>query len=264
MKNSLPIKLDKGVGAPLVLLHGLGNNYKSWEYVLEHLDYDRWRVIALDLLGFGDAPKPDVEYTLKDHSEAVIETLDALGIKRATFVGHSMGCLVAIKIADKRPKLADSLVLLGAPLYRVVPRGGLWRKLTGAEGRYFSLFEVVKKNPDAIQVGGKIADELVPFVKGIEITQETWPAYRKSLEHTIMQCQSYNQAKRLEVPTLFVNGLLDFFIIRRNVRSVQRTNRKYIKIRRTLGPHELTPRQGRTIARIIDRQNKALLKSLDS
>lgn len=251
MTLTLPVKIDKGEGSPLVLLHGLGNTHKSWSYVLEHIDYTKWRVIVPDLLGFGDAPKPDIDYTPKDHADAVLATLDELGITHAVIAGHSMGCLVAIDIAARHPKRVKHLALFGAPLYKRKPRNDLWRRLARTEGLYFALFEVVKQNPDAVQAGGKIADELLPFVKGMEITDRTWPAYKKSLEYTIMQYQSYTQAAALKVPTLFVNGVFDFFIIRRNTRDVRRANPQYIRLKRTLGPHELTPRQGRTVARII-------------
>lgn len=252
MSHILPVKLDRGTGTPLVLLHGLGNNHKSWDFIVKHLDTTKWRIITLDLLGFGDAPKPTAAYTPQDHADAVLATLDKLSIDQAVFAGHSMGCLVAIDIAHRHPKRAKQLALFGAPLYRQTPRGSRWRNLTKAEGRYFSLFEIVKKNPDAVKAGGTIANDLVPFVKGMEITDETWPAYKKSLEHTIMQLESYKQAVRLTVPTLFVSGLLDFFIIRQNIRDAARANRRFIKTRRTFGPHELTPRQGRTGARIIN------------
>lgn len=254
MKHILPVKTDKGTGAPLVLLHGLGNNHKSWSYALEHIDYKKWRVIVVDLLGFGDAPKPDVDYSPKDHAEAVIATLDELGIESAVFAGHSMGCLVAIELASSWPKRVKKLALFGAPLYKAKPRTTWWRKLSRAEGLYFSLFEVVQKNPELMQVGGKLADELVPFVKGMEITEETWPAYRKSLENTIMQYESYKQAVQLSVPTLFVNGILDFFIIRRNTRDARHANKVHIRLKKVLGPHELTPRQGRTVAKVLNRQ----------
>lgn len=251
---TLPVKVDKGSGTPLVLLHGLGNNHKSWEFVLEHIDKSKWRVIVPDLLGFGDAPKPDIAYTPADHADAVIATLDKLGIDEVVIAGHSMGCIVAINIAARYPKRVRRLALFGAPLYKQKPRtGGWWHKFIRAEGLYFSLFEVVKNNPEAVQAGGKIADELVPFVKGMEITEETWPAYRQSLDHTIMQYETYKQATKLRVPTLFVNGVFDFFIIRRNARDIRKANRHYVRVKRTLGPHELTPRQGRTVAKIIDK-----------
>lgn len=253
MSHLLPIKLDKGSGTPLVLLHGLGNNHKSWSYVLKHIDYTKWRVIVPDLLGFGDAPKPKVDYTPNDHADAVLATLDHLGINKAVIAGHSMGCIVAITVAHQRPDSVTHLALFGAPLYRQAPRTSWWRKLTRAEGLYFALFEAVKHTPQAMQAGGQLAEELLPFVKGMEITKETWPAYKKSLQNTIMQYESYKHTANLAVPTLFVNGWLDFFIIRRNARAVRKMNKKYIRIRRTMGPHELTPRQGRTAARSIDR-----------
>lgn len=253
MSYVLPIKLDKGSGAPLVLLHGLGNNYKSWSFVLEHIDYTKWRVIALDLLGFGDAPKPSVAYTPEDHANAVMATLDSLGIEKAVFAGHSMGCIVAIEIASRWPNRVERLALFGAPVYKAKPRRSLLQRFFRAERGYFSLFEVVKKNPEAVQAGGKVADELVPFIKGMEITEEVWPAYKKSLENTLMQFATYKKATTLRVPTLFVNGIFDFFIIRGNIRELRRANEQFVKVKQVLGPHELTPRQGRTVARILDR-----------
>lgn len=142
-------------------------------------------------------------------------------------------------------------MLFGAPLYRRKPRQSLLSKLTRFEGRYFALFNIVKKNPDAVKAGGDIADELVPFVKGMEITDETWPAYKKSLENTIMQTASYKKVQKLDISMLFVNGWLDFFIIRKNIKNLQKKNPKNIKIKNVLGPHELTPAQGKLVGRIL-------------
>ena len=252
---TLPVAIDEGSGVPLILLHGIGNNHSSWDFVRRHLNGAKWRIIALDLLGFGDAPKPDCRYTPEDHADAVIATLDMLGIEAAVFAGHSMGCIVAINIAHRYPHRVKHLALFGAPLYKQPPKKNLLQKITRSEGLYFSLFEVVKQNPDAVQTGGELAEELLPFVKGMEITEETWPAYKKSLENTIMQYSSYKQACSLTVPTLFVNGLFDFFIIRRNIVAIQKANKQHIRVRRSLGPHEITPRQGKIVARYINRCN---------
>lgn len=252
-KQVLPVKIDRGTGAPVLLLHGLGNNHSSWGFVLEHLDYSRQRIIAVDLLGFGDAPKPDVQYSLKDHSDAVAATLQKLELEKIVVAGHSMGCNIALDLADRHPELVSKLVLFGAPLYRRAPRGGKLRGLLRTEGLYFSIFELVQRSPNAIQAGGQLAEEYVPFVKGMEITEETWPAYRKSLENTIMQFDSYRQACELAIPAIFVNGIFDFFIIRGNTRRVHLKNRRYVRIKRTRGPHELTPAQGKVAARVIGR-----------
>lgn len=259
---TLPVKFDKGAGEPLILLHGLGNNHTSWQYVLKHLDYTKWRVIALDLLGFGDAPKPkNTRYTPDVHADAVLATLDKLGIEKATFAGHSMGCIIAINLAVRFPKRAKQLVLLGAPLYEKKPVEKGLAKLLHPENAYFKIFDIVKSNPNAVQAGGEIADDLVPFIKGLEITEETWPAYASSLEYTITQYETFKQAKKLKVPTLFVNGLLDFFIIRPNIRAIAKANKQHIRINRTVGPHELTPRQGRTAAQCINLANAKMRRN---
>ena len=83
----LPIQIDRGKGPAVVLLHGLGNNYTSWSFVLKHLS-NSVRVIVPDLLGFGDAPKPDVRYTPADHAKAVITTLDSLNVTDCVLAGH--------------------------------------------------------------------------------------------------------------------------------------------------------------------------------
>lgn len=249
--NLLPVQINKGRGQTVVLLHGLGNNFKSWSYVLKYFNYERNRVVALDLLGFGDAPKPkDIRYTPADHADAVIATLDELGLKDAMLAGHSMGCMVAIEVARQRPDLVSRLALFGAPLYKQEPRGDWWARVTRSGGMYFNIFKIVKKNPEAVKAGGEIADELVPFVKGMEITDETWPAYRDSLENTIMQYETYRHALELNTPMLFVNGIFDMFIIHKNNRTIARKNR-HAQCKTTLGPHELTPRQGKKIAQII-------------
>ena len=67
----------------------------------------------------------------------------------------------------------------------------------------------------------------MPFVKGMEITDETWPAFRASLEHTIMQFKTFKQLTHLKTPVVLLNGLLDFFIIRRINHRAVRANRRY-------------------------------------
>ncbi len=251
----LPVKVDKGSGDVLVLLHGLGNNYNSWKYVLEELDYTKNRVVAVDLLGFGNAPKPEVDYTPEDHAKAVLATLDALDIQQCTLVGHSMGCVVAARIAKDRPTIVKKLVLLGAPLYQKIPKGNWWSKITRAEGAYFTLFSFIAKHPDATIATINVADSIAPFMKGMEVTEETWPAYKSSLKNTIMQTDSYKELLRLKTLTLLVHGKLDVFVIKRTLQRLARRNKKYVRFLSTLGPHEITPLQGKEITEILQQEN---------
>jgi pimeloyl-ACP methyl ester carboxylesterase len=253
MTSQLPVKVDRGDGPPVVLLHGLGNNFRSWTYVLEKFDDSRNRVIALDLLGFGDAPKPtDVRYGTDDHAGAVIATLDSLGVTDATIAGHSMGCLVAARVALTRGDLASRLVLLGSPVFRKITLKKNPLRFWERESSYLGIFRLISEKPDLTISAAEGLDTFAPMVKGMEITEETWPAFRKSLEHTIMQTSGYTDLLKLALPTELVYGKLDVFVISRNLRAVARRNR-WLVYSTLLGPHEISPLQGQEIADLIQR-----------
>lgn len=252
MSQLLPVKINKGSGEPLILLHGLGNNYKSWTYVLEEIDYTKNNVVAFDLLGFGDAPKStDIDYTPGDHADAVIESMDKIGVKNAIVAGHSMGCIVAAKVAEKRPDLVARLVLLGAPIFKHRPRKTdrlmFWRR----EDAYTSIFKVIAKNPDVTLPAANALDVVAPLLKGMEITEETWPSFQKSLRNTIMQTQTYKDLLTLKTPTLLIYGRLDFFVIKHNLKKVAKANSAYITFETLIGPHEITPIHGKSIVELI-------------
>jgi pimeloyl-ACP methyl ester carboxylesterase len=89
-----------GNGPPIVLLHGLGLDWRSWEPVIPGLAHSH-DVLALDLPGFGTAaPLPDGRRPSPGRlAAAVAEELDALGIPRAVVVGNSLGGWVALELA---------------------------------------------------------------------------------------------------------------------------------------------------------------------
>lgn len=252
MRSTLPIKIHKGTGDPIVLIHGLGNSYESWTYVLENFDYSKNTIIVLELLGFGDADKPeDCEYTASDHAKAVIATLEELSVRDARIAGHSMGGLVTIEIARQRPDLAKNLVLLGAPLFRRMPnrfdRLRFWKR----EDIYSKIFRLIASKKDLTLTAAKGVSNFMPLIKGMEITEETWPAFKLSLRNTIMQTQSYKDLIQLKTPTHLVYGHLDFFVIKKNLAAAARKNKQYVTEESALGPHEITPLHGKSIAELL-------------
>ena len=255
MSSSVKIQVNQGEGDPIVILHGLGNNYKSWTYVIEHFNYDKNKLIAVDLLGFGDSEKPDTtEYTPQDHADAIIKALDEIGVKNAVIAGHSMGCIVAIEIARQRPDLVTKLVLLGAPLFKRMPskyaRFKFWKK----EDLYSKLFRIIATQKDMTLTIANGVVQFLPLIKGMEITEETWPAFKKSLRNTIMQTETFKTLSKLEVETLLIYGHLDLFVIKKNLKSVARRNKKFVTFKSALGPHEITPVHGKTIAELLQDQ----------
>ncbi|MCO4773151.1 MAG: alpha/beta fold hydrolase [Deltaproteobacteria bacterium] len=108
---------DEGpVGAPAVLLiHGFGSHLGIWEPVLD--GFRGHRVVRVDLLGFGDSSRIEGDYSPEAQADAILALMDALGIARASVVGHSMGSMVALTVAERAPRRVTRLALLSPFVY---------------------------------------------------------------------------------------------------------------------------------------------------
>lgn len=102
---------EKGTGTPLVLLHGFTSSTYSWKDVFEPLSKS-FRVIAVDLKGFGFSGKPDGDYTRRAQGILVAHLLDHLKIEKAWLAGNSMGGEVALNIALQNPQHVAGLILI--------------------------------------------------------------------------------------------------------------------------------------------------------
>ena len=102
---------EKGTGAPLVLLHGFSSSTYSWKDVFEPLAKS-YRVIAVDLKGFGFSGKPDGDYTRLGQAILVAHLLDYLKIEKAWLAGNSMGGEVSLNFALQNPQRVAGLILI--------------------------------------------------------------------------------------------------------------------------------------------------------
>jgi pimeloyl-ACP methyl ester carboxylesterase len=80
-----------------------------------------FRVLALDLPGFGESPVPNGTWGTPDYAEYVRDVLMKEGIDRAHFVGHSFGAKTSLYLAATRPELVEKLVVVGSPGLRTPP-----------------------------------------------------------------------------------------------------------------------------------------------
>ena len=114
---------EDGDGAPLLLLHGCPFSSFVWRKVIPHLA-DTYRCLAPDLLGLGDTETPaGADWALPAQEAMVLGFLDALGIERASVVGHDHGGAVAQLLAAHHPERIDRLVLCNAEAYDNWPSG---------------------------------------------------------------------------------------------------------------------------------------------
>jgi pimeloyl-ACP methyl ester carboxylesterase len=115
---------EKGEGSPLVLLHGYTSSTYSWNDVFEPLSRT-FRVIAVDLKGFGFSGKPDGDYTRRAQAQLVARVLDHLKIDKAWIVGNSMGGEVALNVALANPQRVAGLILIDSAGVEVAGSGSL-------------------------------------------------------------------------------------------------------------------------------------------
>ena len=104
--------MQAGRGQTLVAIHGLGGTKGSFLPTLAELA-PNFRVIALDLPGFGDSDKPlRASYDPRYFARAVVELLDALALDRVHVVGNSLGGRVALELGMRHPDRVGGLVML--------------------------------------------------------------------------------------------------------------------------------------------------------
>jgi pimeloyl-ACP methyl ester carboxylesterase len=115
---------EKGVGTPLVLLHGFTSSTYSWKDVFEPLSRN-FRVITVDLKGFGFSGKPDGDYTRRAQAQLVAHLLDHLKIEKAWIGGNSMGGEVALNVALANPDRVAGLILIDTAGVEVKGGGSL-------------------------------------------------------------------------------------------------------------------------------------------
>jgi non-heme chloroperoxidase len=96
----------------IVLLHGITDSWRSFEAVIDLLPHDV-HVVAPTLRGHGDADRPASGYSPDELATDIAGVLVHLGVRSAVVVGHSLGAVVACRLAAGRPDLTAGLVLAG-------------------------------------------------------------------------------------------------------------------------------------------------------
>lgn len=104
---------DEGEGSAVVLLHGFLETSVMWKDLIKEI-HDSQRVVVIDLLGHGQTGCLGYIHTMEMMADAVVFVLDALKIKTAALVGHSMGGYVALALAEAHPERVEGLCLVNS------------------------------------------------------------------------------------------------------------------------------------------------------
>src|SRR6266566_3783176 len=108
--------VDAGTGSPVILLHGLADDIGVWESAIAPLAA-KYRVVALDQIGFGRSDKPLLNYRVSTFVDFLDGFLNELKIERASLVGNSFGGWIAAAFTLAHPERVERLVLCDAAGY---------------------------------------------------------------------------------------------------------------------------------------------------
>lgn len=204
--------IEAGSGAPVILVHGGGagaDGYGNWRGTIPRLASE-FRVIAVDMLGFGRTAKPDGGFV---YSQAARNThlrgfIEALGLKRVSLVGNSMGGATSMGVAVERPELVEKLVLMGSAGLTTVISDGL-KPVIHYDFTREGMVALIKALTND---GFQIDDALVGYRHTASIEPDARRAYGSAMQWIREQGGLHyaeDFIRRVRTPTLVVNGKQD-------------------------------------------------------
>lgn len=239
--------------ATVLFIHGIGNNGAVWKPVIELLPADV-RIVAVDLLGFGQSPKPEwAIYDAKRQATSVLATYLKLRLTGPVIiVGHSLGSLVAIEIAKRYPLLVKHLILCSVPFYR--PDDTTLKLPRHPDAVLRRVYAQVEKHPDEFII-------LVDFVTKYKLINETFSvtsanlhSYIGTLRATILNQTSLDDAMKLAIPIDIVYGSLDAVVIKKNLKTLAKANQN-VNLKTVIAGHEVqglfVPAVAKTVVKVV-------------
>jgi pimeloyl-ACP methyl ester carboxylesterase len=206
---------------PAVCLHGgiVDAAALSWGGAIGPLSADR-RVIALDLLGYGDSARPaEADYSTAAHTDRLLTVLDALGIERATLAGLSLGGALALGATLEAPGRVERLVLVDSHgLGASVPRGRLTYLLSRIDAPNKAAFAVLRRSRAATRASldnivvapDRLEASVVGQLYDLVRRDHAGRAFREWRRHEVTwngyRTDFSDRLSSVGVPTLLVHG----------------------------------------------------------
>jgi pimeloyl-ACP methyl ester carboxylesterase len=205
------LESGKGKKQHVLFIHGLGSAADRWMKIPEELS-DEFHSVAIDLPGFGESDKPEMNYTIDQFRKTIISFLDKIAVNEPTcIVGHSLGGYIASEIAIEHQKNVEQLVLIDS--------SGQLQKSTPVLEQY--LAAAMNPTPDNVRKAFErmVADPKripAPLVDGF-IRRINMPnalhAFQSTLQNSATTQIGLERLKKINsIPTLILWGVHDYVI----------------------------------------------------
>ena len=231
-----------GKGDPILILHGWGSSIKSWERVVEKLSKTH-SVIIPDMPGFGASSPPEKAWHGHDYENWVLEFIKSQHLQiPITFIGHSFGGGLAMKIAINHSELVDKLILIGA-------------------ARLYVEKSLYKRAVSGIAKLGKKIERFIPFVEIVRrvfykiiVRERDYTRVSGVMKETFVNIIKEDltpQIHKIKAPTLIIWGSRDTATPLKNARFLEKNiSDSRLEIIKGAG-HALNLEQPEKLAQII-------------
>lgn len=192
----------------------------TWDDLVPQIK-DFYRPITIDLLGFGNSPKPQwAAYDMDDHIRSLEYTIARLRLRgEFTLVGHSLGSLLTTRYARMHHEQVGRLVLLSppayAPLYTIQNRAARQRTQL-----YLKAYRFLRSHPRVTPENINKLQVILPQLKFLTLNTDTWLPFTRSLEHCIEQQTLSDDLRHTDAPTDIFFGIFDEVVIPYNVKQL--------------------------------------------
>lgn len=107
--------VEEGKGKNIIFIHGWQSSLRVWQYNLGYFVKNGYRILALDLPGYGKSDKPKINHSIDYFSGILKKIIEKKKMEKVSLICYSMGSFIGIDLALKYPQEIESLVLVGAP-----------------------------------------------------------------------------------------------------------------------------------------------------
>ncbi|MBK5214425.1 MAG: alpha/beta hydrolase [Flavobacteriaceae bacterium] len=196
----------------IVLLHGLTGSLNYWKRDIENISLTH-RILIVDLLGFGESPKPKGDYALSVQLYALEIILNEEGFNDGKTIigGHSMGAIISLALLEKQPKWFNKGVFISIPVYqdakefnKIMSTHSFVNKIsTSWLSKYICMIHPI------FMTRAFKPDNLTENVFE-DAKKHHWQSYYYSLNEVILNTDLYTIAKQIkDKEVLFIHGKED-------------------------------------------------------
>lgn len=212
--SSLPLKrsvVGDVASPPVLVLHGITGSRRYWLPRILPLA-SRYRLLVPDLPGFGFSPKPFVDYTPAFFVDSLLDFLHQEKIEGPVHVlGHSLGAILALELASRRPERIGRLALLNVPCYNDPEEAHrLWIAGSASYRNLLSINSLGANLAQMRRTGFRLTTRYVrrlPLAVLADARRFTFRSLTSTLEHCLLHYRVDDVLETLaETPALLIHG----------------------------------------------------------